>query len=107
MADLTTVTLTPARNSRQSNYQMHKRRADDLLSQIERLKLLLADTDPDVVLRASQEIRDCHEEINEICKVQASTLPDSIRKRRKRIPKSERKPKKSIVPEDENIFRPT
>ena len=105
MADLTKATLTPPwRSTRQTNYYLHKRRVADLLQQIEKLKVLLVSADPEVVLRASQEIRDLHEAINNICKLSLETLPESIRaRRRKRIPKAERKPKKVV---EENIFRP-
>lgn len=104
--DLTKVSLENRRYTRPWNYSLHKARTDDLLSQIETLKLLLASSDPEVVLRASQEIRSLHDQITEICKLQALVPPERLpngewRRYRKRKPK-----KQKIESTPENIFRP-
>ena len=106
--DLRNVNAEAIRRRKSFNYILQNARMDDLLNQIEYLKPLLTNADPEIVLKASQEIRDIHTKISEISQLIASTVPAF--KRRKWIPKSQRRKrtrdKIAVQPTNENIFRP-
>lgn len=96
--DLRTVAQIAVKEQRSFNYVLQRARIDDLLGQIEKLKPLLTHDNPEIPLKASQEIRDLHTQISEITKILAIVLPN----RRCRKPKK----RKSVVKREENVFRP-